>query len=329
MSRLTFLASSSGRHGTVQQMLSGLALLAGLCAPLMAQEEPSAAETPERPGGWPIELSLAAGFQYDDTVTVEELDEVRDVGDFAAVVDLDLDYEKRFAQGTDVRLGYSLAQKNYFEETEFDLQIHNFSVDLKQNFEDFDIGLQGYHVLARLDRDELLSFQHVSPYVTAFVTRRLYFRAGYFYRNKDFPDNRDRDGDVHAGDADLYFFLDGTRNYLVAGIRYENENTRAPQFDFNGRQFELRYSRRFDLYGDRPVRVRLDWRFEDRDYRSITPSLGERRDDRRQRWRARLDLPINKRLTTLLTYQHRSHESNLPSADFADNRVEIQIEAAF
>lgn len=310
--------------------LSPLVIVAVLtCAvttPLSAQDDDDSDGERRQ---WPIEVTIAVGLQYDDTVTVEELDRTREVGDFAAVIDLDLRYRKRFNQGSDLRVGYSLAQKSYFEETDFDLQIHNLSFNFKQDFEHFDLGLQNYNVLARLDGSELLNFQHFSPYLTTFLTRKLYLRASYFFRNKDFPDNPDRDGHVHAADADLYYFIDGTRNYFVAGIRYENENTRAAQFNFNGRQLQLGYVRRLDWYGDRPVRIRLDWRFEDRDYQNITPSLGERRDDQRQRWRARLDLPIDATWTALLSYQYRNHESNLASADFDDNRVELQFEAAF
>jgi hypothetical protein len=276
-----------------------------------------------------FDVTLAAGLHYDDKVTVEELDRFQDVGDGAVVLDLDLDYERNFDQGTDLRFGYSLAQRSYFEETDFDLQIHNLSFGLKQNFEDFDLGLETYYVHARLDNDELLSFSHVSPYFTTFLTRRLYLRGSYFYRDKTFPDNPDRDGDVHAADADLYFFIDSTRHYVVLGMRVEDEDTRDPAFDFRGRQVDIRYSRRFDLYGDRPVRLRLDYRFEDRDYDSVTPSIAEIRDDQRQRWRARLDLPINSDLTALLSYQYRDHESNLPGADFTDNRIEAQLEFVF
>ncbi|MEE4331537.1 MAG: surface lipoprotein assembly modifier [Wenzhouxiangella sp.] len=279
--------------------------------------------------GWPVEVTLAAGLHYDDLVTVEEIDRIRDVGDAAVVLDLDIDYEKNFEQGTDLRLGYSLSQKSYFEESDFDLQIHNFSFGLKQNFEDFDLGLETYHVRARLDNSELLSFTHLSPYFTRFLTRRLYLRGAYIYRDKQFPDNPGRDGDVHGADADFYYFIDGTRHYFVAGFRYEDEDTRDPAFDFHGKQFDLRYSRRFDLYGDRPVRLRLDWRYEERDYSSLTPSIGAIRDDLRQRWRVRVDLPIRDRLTALLSYQYRDHESNLPSADFTDNRFEAQLEFEF
>lgn len=280
-------------------------------------------------GSWPVEVTLAAGLQYDDLVTVEELDQTVDVADTAAVVDLDVEFEKRFSQGTDLDLGYSLSQKTYFDQSAFDLQIHNFTLAVKQNFEAFDVGVRSYAVHARLDNEGLLNFQHVSPYFTTFLTDRTYLRAGYYYRNKTFPDNPERDGDVNAVDADLYFFLDGTRHYFVVGYSFEREDTDADQFDFDGHRFAVRWSRRFDWYGDRPVRVRLDWRLEQRNHDSTTPSIGQPRDDDHQRWRARFDLPITERVTGLVSYQHRSHDSNLPSADFDDNRVEAQLEMAF
>lgn len=284
---------------------------------------------PDESGSWPVDITLAAGLQYDDLVTVDELDQRLDEGDTAAVVDLDIEYEKRFSQGTDLDLGYSLSQKTYFDQSEFDLQIHNVSLGLKQNFDAFDIGVRSYAVHARLDDQGLLNFQHVSPYFTTFLTERTYLRAGYYYRNKEFPDNPDRDGHVHAGKADFYFFLDGTTNYFVAGYAFEREDTRAAEFDFDGQQLDLRWSCRFHWYGERPVRLRLDWRLERRNHASITPSIGVQRDDERQRWRARFDFPITRALTGLLTYQHRAHDSNLPSADYDDNRVEAQLEVVF
>lgn len=247
----------------------------------------------------------------------------------AAVVDLDIEYDKRFSQGTDLDLGYSLSQKSYFDQSGFDLQIHNISLGLKQNFDDFDIGIRSYAVHARLDDEGLLNFQHFSPYFTTFLTRRVYLRAGYYYRNKTFPDNPGRDGHVHAGNADFYFFVNGTTNYFVAGYTFEREDTSAGEFGFDGQQLTVRWSRRFHWYGERPVRLRLDWRLEKRGYVAITPSIGVRRDDERQRWRARFDFPITSRLTGLVSYQHRSHDSNLRAADYDDNRVQAQIEVVF
>ncbi|WP_181918914.1 surface lipoprotein assembly modifier [Wenzhouxiangella sediminis] len=334
-------SAGAGRAGRLSRILRRAVLLGMIAAvsTVAAQEEDAddgrTAEQDEsrresaESVSWPFDVTLAAGLQYDDLVTVDELDQSLDEGDTAAVIDLDVEYEKRFSQGTDLDVGYSLSQKSYFDLSEFDLQIHNVSLGVKQNFEDFDIGVRSYAVHARLDNEGLLNFQHVSPYFTTFLSERTYLRAGYYYRNKDFPDNPDRDGTVHAGDADFYFFLDGTTNYFVVGYAFEREDTEADEFDFDGQRVDVRWSRRFDLYGDRPVRVRLDWRLEQRDYDSVTPSIGVRRDDDRQRWRARFDFPITQSLTGLLTYQHRSHDSNLPSADYDDNRIEAQLEMIF
>ncbi|MBU1188627.1 MAG: DUF560 domain-containing protein [Gammaproteobacteria bacterium] len=278
------------------------------------------------PYEFPVQLTLAAGLQYDDNVTVDELDETSNVSDTAALFDFDADYKKRFNQGTDLSVGYSLAQRTFFEESEFDLQIHNGKLGLKQNFDGFDVGADFYTIHARLDRDGLLNIQQLAPYFTTFLTEKLYLRSSYRYQDKSFKENKDRNAHTHAIDNDLYYFLDSTREYFVAGYRFESEDTRADQFDYNAHQFVVRYARRWNLYGNRPLRMRLDWRFEMRNYESITPSIGEIRDDDRHRLRARFDVPISKTLTALLKYEYRNHASNLETVDFTDNRVEAQLQ---
>ena len=193
-----------------------------LCPPLAAQDRGDEEDSVAWTNGWPVEITLAAGLHYDSKLTVEELDEVQDTSDTAVVLDMDIDYEKRFKQGTDLRLGYSLSQKSYFNETEFNLQIHNVSLNIKQNLERFDVGLETYYVNSRLDNDEFLTFQHISPYFTTFLTRKLYLRGSYFYRDKTFAENPGRDGTVNAVDTDFYYFIDGVRHYVVAGYRYED-----------------------------------------------------------------------------------------------------------
>lgn len=282
--------------------------------------------TDSEPFKIPVQLTLAAGLQYDDNVTVDELDETSNVSDVAAVFDFDADYKKRFDQGTDLSVGYSLAQRTFFEESEFDLQIHNGKLGLKQNFDGFDVGADFYTIHARLDRDGLLNIQQLTPYFTTFLTDELYLRSSYRYQDKSFKDNKDRNAHTHAIDNDLYYFLDSTREYFVAGYRFESEDTRADQFDYNAHQFVVRYAKRWNLYGNRPLRMRLDWRFEMRNYDSITPSIGAIRDDDRHRLRARFDIPISKTLTALLKYEYRNHVSNLETVDFTDNRIEAQLQ---
>ena len=282
--------------------------------------------TESGPFEFPVQLTLAAGLQYDDNVTVDELDQTSRLSDVAAVFDFDADYKKRFDQGTDLSVGYSLAQRTFFEESEFDLQIHNGKLGLKQNFDNFDIGVDFYTIHARLDRDGLLNIQQLAPYFTTFLSDKLYLRSSYRYQDKSFKSNPDRNAHTHAIDNDLYYFLDSTREYFVAGYRFETEDTRADEFDYNAHQFVVRYTKRWNLYGNRPVRMRLDWRYEKRNFESITPAIGEIRDDDRHRLRARFDIPISKTLTALLKYEYRNHVSNLETVDFTDNRIEAQLQ---
>lgn len=284
------------------------------------------ADSESEPFTFPVQLTLAAGLQYDDNVTVDELDNTSNLSDVSAVFDFDANYRKRFEQGTDLSVGYSLAQRTFFQESDFDLQIHNGKLGLKQNFDGFDVGADFYTIHARLDRDGLLNIQQLAPYFTTFLTDKLYLRSSYRYQDKSFKSNPDRNAHTHAIDNDLYYFLDSTREYFVTGYRFESEDTRADQFDYNAHQFVVRYARRWNLYGNRPLRMRLDWRFEMRNYESITPSIGEIRDDDRHRLRARFDVPISKTLTALLKYEYRNHASNLETVDFTDNRVEAQLQ---
>ena len=47
------------------------------------------------------------------------------------------------------------------------------------------------------------------------------------------------------------------------------------RFDYSANNFKLRYIHRFDVW-EEVLKLELSWRYEDRDYTSITPSIGER-----------------------------------------------------
>ena len=63
----------------------------------------------------------------------------------------------------------------------------------------------------------------------------------------------------------------------------------------------------------------IGWRYETRDYSGITPSIGERRSDDRNRFNAGLKVPLVGSVYTKLEFRHDDYSSNLPSADFKQN----------
>jgi hypothetical protein len=65
------------------------------------------------------------------------------------------------------------------------------------------------------------------------------------------------------------------------------------------------------------AKLELAWRYEDRDYSSNTPSIGEKRDDKRHRWRVDFELPLFSGDTAVQIYAgYSDYESNLEPADY-------------
>lgn len=276
----------------------------------------------------PFSAHVSIGAEYDSNISVNEVDTNTGADDFAAVIDADLDFETEIASDTELSLGYSFSQSLHNEFTNFDVQSHFASAELTYDFGSIDIGAAYRFIYTRLGGDGFLVLQQVSPYFSKFFGKKLFLRADYTYTNKDFEDRTDRDADVHAGGADLYFFLNGVRTYFVAGYKYEDEDAVDPQFDFQSHNIKARFSQRIPI-GKRDAKLKLGWRYETRDYSSITPSIGVIRDDDRHRFQAELEIPLTDRIYTLVEYEYADYSSNLPSADYTQNLVGARLGVRF
>jgi hypothetical protein len=69
------------------------------------------------------------------------------------------------------------------------------------------------------------------------------------------------------------------------------------------------------------AKLELAWRYEDRNYSSVTPSIGKDRDDQRHRWRADFEIPIIGHSAMQVYYTYSDYESNYPQADYTQNLV--------
>jgi hypothetical protein len=69
------------------------------------------------------------------------------------------------------------------------------------------------------------------------------------------------------------------------------------------------------------AKLELAWRYEDRNYSSITPTIGADRDDQRHRWRADFEIPIIGRSAMQVYYGYANYDSNYSPADYTQNLV--------
>jgi hypothetical protein len=274
-----------------------------------------------------VAINLGAGFEYDSNVAVLELDASTDAGDRAALLDFGIAYDKPAAGRFDVQAGYDFSQSLHSDFDAFDVRIHRGSGTLSYDLGRVDIGATLQHAYAELDGHEFLTLDLVSPYLTKLVGQRLFLRFAYAHSDKDFAGNPDRAATADGLSSDVYVFVDGLTTYLVFGYRRDDEDARDAQFDYDGDQFRVQLTKR--LNRERELTLRTALRVEKRDYDNPTASIGAPRRDDRTQLEMSLELPMGKRTTAQLVYEHADNDSNLPSVDFAEDVVSVRFRARF
>jgi hypothetical protein len=300
---------------------AGLAL-----GPALAATAPEKAELRDSPSAFSAEIS--AGVEYDDNVSVIDVDNNTGADDFAAVFDGEIEYAPDIGEDSSFALGYSFSQSLYETFDDFNLQSHLASLDASHDLGIFEIGGAYRFAHSRLGGASFLTLNQFSPSIARFFGESVYLRGEYTYTDRNFIGRTDRDGDSHAGAGDAYFFMNGAKTYVALGYRWEKEDTVDPQFDFQGDTFRARFSQRFPV-GSRDGHVRVGYRYEIRDYSSITPSIGALREDKRHRVNAEIEVPFGKALFGRLNAEYGDFQSNLPAADFNQTVVSARVGLRF
>lgn len=303
--------TSEAHPGPVIRPVSRRTMLA--LTALLTLPQHSAAD--EQDPGRSYYIELGAGGQYDSNVAVDELDLSSDESDYALLLEAGAGVTQPFSDAVEIDLWYDFSQSWYDEFSEVDQQSHFFGADLSADLGPADVGLTGFHIRSSLDGSDFLELSRISPYVAGFIAKGWFVRGAYLYSDKTIDISPGRDAEAHIGEADLYYFRDGTRSYFSLGYKYRDEDAVAARFDYSGHSLKLRYVQRFEWLGLNQ-RLELSWRYLNRDYSSVTPSIGEEREDDRHTARVELQLPLTERATVEVFYAYSDYESNLPAVDF-------------
>ena len=275
---------------------------------------------------WSFEIS--AGVELDSNVSVNELDSNTGADDIALRLRAEIDYETEIAPETELKFGYTVSDKSFDEFSDFDLRTHILSGTVSHDFGPVTAGTTVRYIDAAVGGDGFQSNTQLSPYLSGFVTKKVFLRGAYTAAQKEFDIQTTRDADVHSFDLDTYYFLGGTKRYLVAGLDLETSDANDEQFSYDGIGGQLRFSQRFN-FRDRTARLQTRWRFETREFAGITPSIGEAREDDRNRVSAELELPLTDLVFISAEYEYGDFSSNLPSADYSQNLFTLLIGARF
>lgn len=272
----------------------------------------------EQRKGPEFSADLGIGLEYDSNVSVEEIDSTRSESDYALNLDLGLELNQSLTEKTELAVTYDFAQTNYRDFSEVDRQTHILGTDLAWDLDKLDSNLSLFYIHSRLDGDKFLELYRVSPALSGFLAKKWFARGAYVYLDKSIADRPERDAETHAGEFDLYYFLRGLRSYFNIGYRYRDEDAVAEELDYQSHSVKLRYIQRFELFA-RMTKLELAWRYEDRDYGSIHPDIGEKRADERHRWRADYEIPLWAGGALQLYYSHADYNSNYEPVDYTQD----------
>jgi hypothetical protein len=258
---------------------------------------------------------VGIGGEYDSNVAVEEVDISSSQSDYALTLNAGLGFKQEVTEKTEVGISYDYSESIYDEFSQVDRQTHivgtNFGLDL--NKADTDITF--FYINSRLDGQAFLELYRASPSISGFLSKKWFARGAYVYSEKIIENSEDRDATTNAGEADVYYFRRGLRSYFNLGYRFRDEDATADRYDYKSNTIKLRYIHRLDMFS-RTAKLEFAWRYEDRDYSSETPSIGEKRGDERHRWRADFELPLIAGSAVQLYYGYADYESNLPQAEY-------------
>ena len=295
--------------------LSRRVCLAAAVLAWSCQGQAAAAPEPEQlaPADWSGMLGI--GAEYDSNVSVEEVDATTNEGDYAMTLDAGLGVKKQLSTRTRAALTYDFSQSIYDKFSQVDRQTHMLGADLGLDLARVDPSLSVYYINSRLDGSQFLELVRVSPSVSGFLAQKWFARGAYVYSDKTINDREGRDASTNAAEADVYFFARGLRQYFNLGYRFRHENADADQYDYESNAVKLRFIQRFELFS-RMTKLELAWRYEDRNYRSDTPSIGEKRHDQRNRLRLDYEVPVFGGAAVQFFAGYADYESNYQPANY-------------
>lgn len=295
-----------------------LCLLCSAAAPAWSEEDPSSWSRVRDS----VDLSVSAGARHEDNLVVEELDSVSRESGSAWVGSVDLDVKHELDGGRDIGAGYFMEQRRFEQHPDYDLDLHYGYGDLSQRLGPVRWTTRLDGAVAYLGGVRLLENRQLGLEASGLINRSWYLRGELAFKQTDLLRAPERNNDDTRAQLAGYYFLDGTAHYLSANYRFNAKRAEQFRFDYDAYRFGVLYNRRLSSWAT----LKLDWRYEERQYLSdtSTPASGQRLDER-QRWRARLEIPMGERVELELRYEHRDYASNLASVDYTDNRLEARF----
>lgn len=268
-------------------------------------------------------LKAMTGVEYNNNLTVSDVDLTSGVGDLGFLLDLGGSFSLDTQLGVTLDGGYEYSSTRYLEETQFDFETHALSGGVAYSLGELDLGLDAGFYHNRLGGDSFLDLMTITPSVSTMLGETVYLRGQYSFMDKDFKTAPDRSGNSHSfGVSGFIFALDD--GYINLGLELEKSNTDGGAYDYDGYTLSGGINVPFldtDFYAK--------GKYSGRSYDTALGDDGETRDDTRSSFSLGLTTDLFVLLTVNPEYRMNKVSSNQNSAAFTEHVFKLSIGVTF
>lgn len=271
-----------------------------------------------------VDFEAGIGYLHDSNVSLTELDTNTGEADRATRLQLGVNGVVPITEQLSLKGNYGFTQTQYEEFSDFDTTLHRLEGHINWRVAGFDSALSLRHFAAQLDGQRFLDIRQFSPSVARLIAGKLYLRGALTGSEKLYADNEDRDASNLAFDIDAYWLLNGMDRYIAVGLRSDDEDAQAAEFDYAGKRLKLTFGQ---ALGEAKLKARVQ--LERRDYENFDEQIGAARRDERLQAGINLNIPLNEYLSLDGDAQYSDYRSNLDSASYDEAVYTITLGAAF
>ncbi|PKG98695.1 surface lipoprotein assembly modifier [Paraglaciecola sp. MB-3u-78] len=276
---------------------------------------------------------VGGGLIFNSALSIDELDEVSSQSDNGYEYNGEVKGKWQLTDNAKLSSSYAYNQKTYSEYSQYDLALHQLSVDGSYKINRSEIGVRVDGASASVAGETFLNYQQASLYLGHFIQPETYLRTSVKVKNKSFSELSARDASGFGTTFDMFHFMDGANTMLIFGLSAEKENAQDSQFDYFGLGIHTKITHKFSLFG-LSSKVGLGLRYQKKDYQSLTVETLQaadtnERDENRQVIEANWDLHLLDNLSVKTELQHGDFKSQLESQTYQQTTASVGLKYTF
>ncbi|WP_111978817.1 hypothetical protein [Algibacillus agarilyticus] len=268
------------------------------------------------------------GIEHDSKLNIVELDQTSEVADTALTLNAKANINWQATDALTLKSSYNYNSKKYNRYDAFDLLIQQVSVDAEYDFNRFSLGASYHFADAELASNDFLTLQQTSLHYATLIKHQYYFRVATLYKDKKFENLADRNANNIGLSADSYVFYNSANTFITFGISTEAESADTAFYDYGAIGLKTGVSHKF-AWLNLDHQVQVGWRWLDRQYDNLDPSLNTERNDTRRNTTAEWTLHFNDMISVVSKIDVGQHDSNLAAANYNETVSSIGLKAQF